>query len=85
MKVTGRSQDQVELVPTEQLHFEFPDDGFAGKRDFIIGMHCSIHIFMSNLGSSVSEILQTISAVRHFGGRSGMIWRAVCRNQGWQI
>ena len=41
-----------------------------------------IHLFPANLGGSacISEIVQAISAVRHFGGRSGIIRRAVCRN-----
>ena len=40
-----------------------------------------LHIFPDNLGGSAcsSEIVQAILADRHFGGRSGMIRRAVCR------
>ena len=41
-----------------------------------------IHLFPANLGDSacISEIVQAISAVRQFGGRSGMIRQPQCRN-----
>ena len=41
-----------------------------------------IHLFPANLGDSacISEIVQAISAVRQFGGRSGIIRQTQCRN-----
>ena len=41
-----------------------------------------LHLFPANLGDSacISEIVQAISAVRQFGGRSGMIRQPQCRN-----
>ena len=41
-----------------------------------------LYLFSANLGGSAcsSEIVQAISAVRHFGSRSGMIRRADFRN-----
>ena len=40
-----------------------------------------IHLFPANLGDSacISEIVQAISAVRQFGGRSGMVRQPQCR------
>ena len=45
-----------------------------------IGLY--VHLFPANLGDSacISEIVQAISAVRQFGGRSGMIRQPQCRN-----
>ena len=42
----------------------------------------ALHLFPANLGDSacISEIAQAISAVRQFGGRSGMIRQPQCRN-----
>ena len=42
----------------------------------------NIHLFPDNLGDSacISEIVQATSAVRQFGGRSGMIRQPQCRN-----
>ena len=42
-------------------------------------MMSDIHLFPANLGD-ISEIVQAISAVRQFGGRSGMIRQPQCRN-----
>ena len=41
-----------------------------------------VHLFQADLGGSAcsSEIVQVISVFRHFGGHSGMIRRADCRN-----
>ena len=38
-----------------------------------------VHLFPANLGD-ISEIVQAISAVRQFGGRSSMIRQPQCRN-----
>ena len=45
-------------------------------------MYIHIRLFPANLGDSAcsSEIVQVISAVRQFGGRSGMIRQSQCRN-----
>ena len=42
----------------------------------------AVHLFPANLGDSecISEIVQAISAVRQFGGRSGMVRQSQCRN-----
>ena len=55
----------------------------AGRRQCgLCVMTCHIHLFPANLGDSayISEIVQEISAVLQFGGRSGMIRRPQCRN-----
>ena len=45
-------------------------------------MDGDLHLLPANLGDSacISEIVQAISAVRQFDGRSGMIRRPECRN-----
>ena len=72
-----RGQSHVRTA-AQVSHVQVLTDSASVGSFFIV----RFYTFPDNLGGSAcsSEIVQTISAVRHFGGRLGMIRRAVCRN-----